>query len=390
MKYFVFAIITCVATLVGCSNKESVERPVNGVYPHLLRAEKDFVQVLDRLWMKNDVESVKERVKIKERIFDLIAQDTTSFSHEFGPLLENEDFNIVTSPDKRLRIYVTNSDKELGTTINLVQYRDSSGTIQTRNAEQYTQQDGNTYAVQLLFKHWSHRIFEFPCKDGTKLYVITFEANHDGEFFDHRLTYILATYKLKGNQLEPEKAFVTNDKATQNIERVFNISYFWCYPEEQHFDFAEEDSVNHILYVGNEIDNYPIDRYQCFQFNGTNLTETGESAPFWLHPSLHKYKHLMYLCNTKSHYIRVDDMGQDIYRYASWPRNTKFTDAPSLVLLGKETNIADRGDIYNHALSFVNEGYEYRILLIPGRWGFYADEIEILNNGKVIQKSDLE
>lgn len=27
---------------------------------------------------------------------------------------------------------------------------------------------------------------------------------------------------------------------------------------------------------------------------------------------------------------------------------------------------------------------------IPGRWGFYADEIEILNNGKVIQKSDLE
>jgi hypothetical protein len=83
-------------------------------------------------------------------------------------------------------------------------------------------------------------------------------------------------------------------------------------------------------------------------------------------------------------------MGQGLYRYASWPRNTRYSDAPSLVIFGKETNIADRGDIYNHALSFVNEGYEYRILLIPGRWGFYADEIEILNNGKVIQKSDLE
>ena len=390
MKYSAFCIIICVVTLVGCINKESVERPVNGVYPHLLKAEMDFVQELDGLAQKYDVESVKEKVKIKERIFDLIAQDTTSLSHEFGPLLENEEFNIVTSPDKKFRIYVTKCDTEVGASMNLVQYRDSSGTIHTINAEQYTQQNGNTDAVQLLFEHWSHKIFEFPCKDGTKLYVITFDANLNGELLNHSLTYILATYKIKGNQLEPEEAFVTNDKATQNIERIFNDSYFWCYPEEQHHVFAEVDGVTNILYVGNEIDNYPIDRYQCFQFNGTNLTETGESAPFWLHPSLHKYERIVYLCTSESHYIRVDDMGQGIYRYASWPRNSKFADSPSLVIFGKETRIADRDDSFNRALSFVNDGYEYRILLIPGRWGFYADEIEILNNGKVIQKSDLE
>ena len=114
MKYSAFAIIICVVTLVGCSNKESVERPVNGVYPHLLKAEMDFVQELDGLGQKYDVESVKEKVKIKERIFDLIAQDTTSLSHEFGPLIENEEFNIVTSPDKRLRIYVTKCDTKVG------------------------------------------------------------------------------------------------------------------------------------------------------------------------------------------------------------------------------------------------------------------------------------
>jgi len=387
MKYSAFAIIICVVTLVGCSNKESVERPVNGVYPHLLKAEMDFVQELDGLGQKYDVESVKEKVKIKERIFDLIAQDTTSLSHEFGPLLENQEFDIVTSPDRRLRIYVTGCDTEMGVSMNLVQYRDDTGKIHV-----IKKQSGKTSDTvpDLLLEHWIHKIFEFPCTDGTKLYVITSDENLNGEISNHSITYILSAYKIKKDKLVPEEAFVTKDNATQNIKRIFNDSYFWYYPEEQHYDFAEVDSVSNILYVGNEIDNYPIDRYQCFQFNGTHLTETGESAPFWLHPSLHKYERICYLCTSESHYIRIDDMGQGIYRYASWPRNTRFSDAPSLVIFGKETNIADRGDIYNHALSFVNEGYEYCILLIPGRWGLYADEIEIRNNGKVIQKMDLE
>ena len=292
MKYYAFAIIIYVVTLVGCSNKESVERPVNGVYPHLLKIEKEFVQELDLLAKKDDISSSKEKVKIKEQIFDLIARDTATLSHEFGPLSENEEFDIVTSPDKRLRIYVTDCDTEIGASMNLVQYRDSSGTIHTINAEQYAQQNGNTDAVQLLFEHWSHRIFEFPCKDGTKLYVITSDENLNGEITNHSVTYTLAAYKINNQRLEPEEAFFSEGKTTQNIVRVFNDSYFWYYPKEQHYDFAEVDSINNILYVGNEIDNYPIDRYQCFQFNGTHLTETGESAPFWLHPSLHKYERI--------------------------------------------------------------------------------------------------
>jgi len=387
MKYDVFAIIICVVTWVGCSHKESVEKPVDGVYPHLLQAEMDFVQELDGLGQKYDVESAKEKVRIKESIFDWIAQDTTSLSHHFGALLENEAFHIVTSPDKKLRIYVTKCDTEVGATMNLVQYRDDAGMIHV-----IKKQSGKTSEPlqKPLLEHWIHKIFEFPCTDGTKLYVITSDENLNGELSNHSMTYLLAVYKMNKNKLVPEDAFVTKDKATHNIERTFNDSYFWCYPEDQHHDFAEVDSVHHILYVGNEVDNYPTDRYQCFQFDGTSLKETAESAPFWLHPSLHRYKRMVYLCTSESHYIRIDDMGQDIYRYASWPRNSKFTDAPSLVIFGKETRIADRDESFNRALSFVHEDDEYRILLIPGRWGLYADEMEILNNGKVIQKTDLE
>jgi hypothetical protein len=48
MKYSVLALITCVATIVGCSNKQTVEMPIDGVYPHLLKIEKEFVKHVPR------------------------------------------------------------------------------------------------------------------------------------------------------------------------------------------------------------------------------------------------------------------------------------------------------------------------------------------------------
>lgn len=392
MKYSVFALIISVVTLASCCNKEIVEEPVNGVYPHLLKIEKEFVCELNKLDQEHDVKSEKEKVKIKEKLFDLIAKDTTSLSHKFGPLLENDEFDVVTSPDKNLRIYVTTCNAEMGSSMNLVQYRDDAGVIHAINDKQRDKQDEDTSdgVRDFLFKQWIHKILEFSCKDGTKLYVITSDENLKGEISNHSITYILSAYKIINERLEPMEAFISKDKAVQNITREFNYSYLWYYPEEQKHDFSEVDSINQILYVGNEVDNEPIDRYQCFQFNGTNLTETGESAPFWLHHSLHKYKRIVYLCTSKSHYIRIDDMGQGVYRYASWSRNVMFADTPSLVAFGKKTRITDKEGLVNHALSFINDGYEYRIVLNAGRWGFYAVEMEIIKNGRVVQKTDLE
>ena len=392
MKDSVFALIISVVVLTSCSNKEIVEKPVNGVYPHLLKIEKEFVHELNKFAQEHDVNSEKEKVRIKEKIFDIITKDTTSLSHKFGPLLDNEEFGIVTSPDKNLRVYVTTCNEEMGSSMNLVQYRDDADVIHAINGEQWKKQIGNTSdAVRnLLFKSWIHKILEFSCKDSTKLYVIISDENLNGEISNHSITNTLAAYKINHEKLEPVEAFISEGKSAQIIAREFNYSYLWYYPEEQHHDFAEVDSVNQILYVGNEVDNEPVDRYQCFLFNGTNLTETGESAPFWLHHSLHKYKRIVYLCTSKSHYIRIDNMGKGVYRYASWPRNSIFADAPSLVIFGKETRITDKDGLVNHALSFTNDGYEYRILLNPGRWGFYAVEMEIIKNGQVIQKTDLE
>ena len=291
MKHFTYILLSVILVFTSCGNKKLDDKSVCGVYPHLLKAEKEFVNELDKLTQSHDIESEKEKVKVKEKIFDLIAKDTTTLSHEFGPLNENEEFDIVTSPDRRLRIYVTDCNTEMGASMNLVQYRDDAGIIHV-----IKKQSGKTSDTvpNLLLEHWIHKIFEFSCTDGSKLYVIISDENLNGEISNHSITYLLTAYKIKEDKLVPEEAFVTNDKATRKIERVFNYSYLWYYPDEQHHDFAEVDSVKNVLYVGNEEDNEPIDRYQCFRFNGTNLIDIGESAPFWLHPSLHQYKRIVY------------------------------------------------------------------------------------------------
>ncbi len=154
MKDPVFASIISVVVLTSCSNKEIVEKPVNGVYPHLMKIEKEFVHELNKFAQEHDVNSEKEKVRIKEKIFDIITKDTTSLSHKFGPLLDNEEFGIVTSPDKNLRVYVTTCNEEMGSSMNLVQYRDDADVIHAINGEQWKKQIGNTSdAVRnLLFK----------------------------------------------------------------------------------------------------------------------------------------------------------------------------------------------------------------------------------------------
>lgn len=392
MRYFVFTIVIGAFILASCSGKEIAEKPVNGVYPHLLKAEEEFVQQLDELSQLPFDKSEKEIVRIKKEFFDMLAKDTTSLSHEFGSLLKDEDFDVVTSPDKKLRIYVTKFDMEMDSSINFIQYRDDMGKIHTMNAGQWKKQnvDLTDADINILFEHLIYNILDFSCKDGTNLYVI----NSDDRIETHRIkngvTCTSAAYKIRNGTLEPVEAFVLGNKKSQNIVREYDYSYLWYYPEEQQHSFAEVDSVNHILYVGNEDGSAPTDRYQCFQFNGTDLIEIGESAPFWLHHSLHNYKRIETVCVSKSHIIRIDDMGDGVCRYASWPRNAKFADEPSLVIYGKQTRITNEDGTIIFLTSFTNDGYEYRIPLHPHRWGMYATEMEIYKNGKLIQVMDFE
>ena len=99
MKHFTYILLSVILVFTSCGNKKLDDKSVCGVYPHLLKAEKEFVKELNKLSKEVDAESEKEKVRIKDEIFDLIAKDTTTLSHEFGPLSDIEEFDIVTSPN---------------------------------------------------------------------------------------------------------------------------------------------------------------------------------------------------------------------------------------------------------------------------------------------------
>lgn len=53
-----------------------------------------------------------------------------------------------------------------------------------------------------------------------------------------------------------------------------------------------------------------------------------------LHPSIKKFDKPILIFQTAQYRVRIDDLGNRNYRYASWPLKSKMSDKPSIVLSG--------------------------------------------------------
>jgi len=76
-----------------------------------------------------------------------------------------------------------------------------------------------------------------------------------------------------------------------------------------------------------------------------------------LHPSIKTFKGPVCILETKKYRIRIDDMGDGNYRYASWLLSAKMSDKPDMII-EKGEFIAD-GSGGNHTYEFKNDGYVY-------------------------------
>ena len=103
-----------------------------------------------------------------------------------------------------------------------------------------------------------------------------------------------------------------------------------------------------------------------------------------LHPSLREF-HLPELeQETRSFRIRVDQMEDETYRYAAWPRDRSFQDEPSLVIHGGTVEYPGSGG--NHVFTFTRGSYRYEVGVYPighrtsppGELVVYQNEVEIL------------
>ena len=81
-----------------------------------------------------------------------------------------------------------------------------------------------------------------------------------------------------------------------------------------------------------------------------------------LHPSLSQFSRPLYILETSKFRIRIDDLGNNKYRYASWPINKPMTDKPDIVLQNGQF-IAD-GSGGNCSYQFKNGDYLYECSII--------------------------
>lgn len=104
-----------------------------------------------------------------------------------------------------------------------------------------------------------------------------------------------------------------------------------------------------------------------------------------IHSSLSNFIQPLHIMETQKFRIRIDDMGNSKYRYASWSINKKMTEKPDLII---ENGIVDfEGNGGNQSYIFNNSGYKYKCSIItigeadspPAILSISKDDVEILN-----------
>ena len=81
-----------------------------------------------------------------------------------------------------------------------------------------------------------------------------------------------------------------------------------------------------------------------------------------LHTSIQKFKQPICIIETSAFRIRIDDLGEGNYRYASWSLKNKMSDKPDLVLENGE--YIPEGSGGNHTYHFKKQDYVYDCSII--------------------------
>ncbi len=100
----------------------------------------------------------------------------------------------------------------------------------------------------------------------------------------------------------------------------------------------------------------------CFASTGYCAETANASDGAELHGSLSEYSRPILQWRTESFLLRVDEMSEFSYRYASWSADTTQADEPDLVLYGGELIMDGSGG--NRHYEFTNSGYRYEVHLV--------------------------
>lgn len=102
-----------------------------------------------------------------------------------------------------------------------------------------------------------------------------------------------------------------------------------------------------------------------------------------LHVSLQTFESSTYKIKTKNYLIRIDELTNNKYRYASWKISEKESSKPDMILENGELEY--RGSGGNHDFTFINNNYTYKVYRnIIGETNTPDIILEVSKNEKII------
>lgn len=108
-----------------------------------------------------------------------------------------------------------------------------------------------------------------------------------------------------------------------------------------------------------------------------------------LHSSLKTFEIPTYKIKTKNYLIRIDELVNYKYRYASWKIGAKETSQPDIILENGELEFQGSGG--NHVIYFVERDYTYKVYRnIIGDDDMTDITLEVEKGGKIILTEDGE
>ncbi|WP_461791407.1 hypothetical protein [Pedobacter sp.] len=106
-----------------------------------------------------------------------------------------------------------------------------------------------------------------------------------------------------------------------------------------------------------------------------------------LHVSLKTFQSPVYKIKTNKYLIRIDELSNNKYRYASWKVDEKENSRPDMVLNNGQWEHLGSGG--NHVITFVNGIYTYKVYRnIVGEDNSPNITLEIEKNGEIILTAD--
>ena len=302
-----------------------------------------------------------------EALEQVLMLEPSSMSYSFDTLRKHEEIVIMDSEDGLVRCYGYREGSALPYL--LVQYKVGDN-VKLAGTEGCECENG-CYCVL------PEKLYCFEEK-GIHYYLVWGFCGYMGGIFSHSL----CAFKLDETGLSLAYIFSLNDELDnfQSVDLEFcdaeimddtSFGYF----DKKTLTFYNPEVIGGLEEVDGCYSNNArlTDRYYKLVWNGNSFVyESDKSVPNpFLCEALSNYTCLEKIAEMGKHKIRVDQMPNGTYRYASWNKKTPWSSAPELIFINGTF------DKKTEQYVFHNKEYEYRV---------EKDTLVILKSGKQTAK----